>query len=109
MREILNLVKCHKRFFLVVSLAGLALRLCFVFAFPHVAGDAFVYGDIAKTWLSHGIYGLTSATGPVPTLIRMPGYPGFLAAVFSVFRTQHYTPVLIIQAFSDLNTSPAIP
>ena len=104
MRELLDLVKRHKRFFIVVSLAGLALRLYFVFAFPHVAGDAFVYGDIAKTWLSCGIYGLTAATGPVPTLIRMPGYPGFLAVVFSVFGMEHYNAALIVQAFVDLNT-----
>jgi 4-amino-4-deoxy-L-arabinose transferase-like glycosyltransferase len=104
MSELLVLLKRHKRFFLVVSLAGLALRLYFVVFFAHVDGDTFVYGDIAKAWLTHGIYGLTNATGASPTLIRMPGYPGFLAAVFSIFGMEHYHPALMIQAFVDLNT-----
>src|SRR6266404_3556730 len=104
MKEILGLLKRHKRFFLLVSLAGLALRLCFVVFFPHVEGDTFIYGDIAKAWLSLGIYGLTDATGATPTLIRLPGYPGFLAAVFAIFGMEHYNAVLMIQAFVDLNT-----
>jgi 4-amino-4-deoxy-L-arabinose transferase-like glycosyltransferase len=104
MRELLGLLKRHKRFFLLVSLAGLALRLYFVVFFPHVEGDTFIYGDIAKAWLTQGIYGLTDATGATPTLIRLPGYPGFLAAVFSIFGMEHYNAVLVIQALVDLNT-----
>ncbi len=104
MRELLDLLKRHKRFFLAVSLAGLALRLYFAVSFPHVDGDSFVYGDIAKAWLTDGIYGLTSAAGATPTLIRLPGYPGFLAIVFSIFGMEHYTAALIIQVFVDLNT-----
>src|SRR5258708_18903686 len=108
MRELLDLLKRHKRFFLAVSLAGLALRLYFAVSLPHVDGDSFVYGDIAKAWLTDGIYGLTSAAGATPTLIRLPRYPGLLALVFSLFRMEHYTAALIIQASADLNTSLAI-
>ena len=37
--------------------AGLLLRLWFVSHLPRVVGDSLVYGDIAKTWLQHGVYG----------------------------------------------------
>src|SRR5438132_5354271 len=103
MRHILDLVRRHKLFFLLVTLAALALRLFFVFRFRVIDGDTFIYGDIAKNWLTHGIYGLSD--GMVrPTLIRLPGYPGFLAVVFFLFGHEHYGAVTIVQAFVDTNT-----
>src|SRR5438477_7319689 len=85
MKELLDLLRRNKLFFLIATLAALALRLFFVFRYPHIAGDTFIYGDIAKNWLNHGIYGLTDVPGIHPTLIRLPGYPGFLALMFSFF------------------------
>ena len=55
-------------YFLLVTLAAFALRLFFYFRFPHVTGDSLIYGDIAKNWLQHGIYGLSHAEGPRPYL-----------------------------------------
>lgn len=75
-----------------------------------VAGDSFLYGDIAKTWMRRGIYGFT-VTGPtpgsikiLPTLIRLPGYPIFLAACFRLFGMEHYNAVLYVQVAADLVT-----
>src|SRR5207253_8958449 len=76
----------------------------FVFHLRVVDGDALVYGDIALNWLTHGVFGLSSAGGAHPTLIRLPGYPAFLAAVFSIAGRQHYGAALIVQAFVDLGT-----
>src|SRR5882757_10060208 len=104
MREILALLWRNKFFFLLVTLAALALRLFFVFRFPHITGDSFLYGDIAKSLLDHGVFGLSDGSGASPTLIRMPGYPGFLALVFSIFGHEHYTAVLVVQAVLDTNT-----
>ena len=104
MKDIFALVWRNKRFFLLVTLAALALRLLFVLRFPHIAGDSFVYGDIAKNWLNHGVFGLSDSAAGQPTLIRMPGYPGFLAMVFSIFGQEHYTAVMVVQAFLDTNT-----
>src|SRR5258706_922533 len=59
MWTILDFLRRNKTFVAVVTLAALALRLFFVFRFPHLAGDTFIYGDIAKTWLHHGVYGFT--------------------------------------------------
>ena len=98
-----QLVRQHLRFFLWCTLAALGLRLLFLFRFPAVTTDSFVYGDIAKNWLQHGIYGLS---GPEisPTYIRLPGYPAFLAAVFAIFGMEHYRAVLVLQIFVDIAT-----
>ena len=101
MRELL---RKHSRFFLIATLAGLALRLLFILRFPGVTSDSFVYGDIAKNWLQHGIYGLSGLNEISPTYIRLPGYPAFLAAVFAIFGMEHYRAVLVLQMFVDLGT-----
>ena len=36
---------------------GAALRLWFIHAFPQIQGDSLLYADIARNWLTHGIYG----------------------------------------------------
>jgi hypothetical protein len=52
MIKLIELVRRNWPFFLLATIAALALRLFFVFRFPHVAGDTWVYGDIAKNWLA---------------------------------------------------------
>ena len=74
------------------------------FAFPESTTDSFVYGDIAKNWLQHGIYGLSGIGDISPTYIRLPGYPAFLAAVFAIFGMEHYRAVLLLQMFVDIGT-----
>jgi len=89
---------------LFAALAGVALRLVFLFRFPAITVDSFSYGDIAKNWLQHGVYGLTGASGPLPTYTRLPGYPAFLAAIFAIFGMEHYRAVLVVQLFVDIGT-----
>ncbi len=76
----------------------------FLLRFPAVVSDSFVYGDIAKNWLQHGIYGLSGSDGISPTYIRLPGYPAFLAFIFAIFGVDHYRAVLVVQIFADLAT-----
>ncbi len=78
---------------------GLLLRLWFVHHNPDLTGDPLLYGAIARNLLEHGMYGFTAG---VPTLIRLPGYPLFLAACFRVFGIEHYYPVLYLQVGLDL-------
>jgi 4-amino-4-deoxy-L-arabinose transferase-like glycosyltransferase len=104
MKQLFELVRRNWLFFLLVTAAALALRLYFVFRLPHLAGDTWIYGDIAKNWLHHGIYGVTDDGAIRPTLIRLPGYPGFLAGMFAVFGMEHYRAVMIAQALIDTNT-----
>jgi len=86
--------------------AGLLLRLWFVDHMPRVVGDSLVYGDIGKTWLQHGVYGLSAAgpTGARPTLSRLPGYPMFLAACFRLFGMENYRAALHVQVVIDLGS-----
>lgn len=104
MRDLLDLLRRNWLFFALSTAAALGLRLLFVFKFPHIEGDSLIYGDIAKNWLAHGIYGVADNGFIRPTLIRLPGYPAFLAATFSVFGQEHYTAVMVLQALIDTNT-----
>ena len=99
-----RLIGSHRRFFLLTTLAALALRLVFYCKFPHITGDTLVYGDIAKNWLDTGTFGLTHTDGVHPTLIRLPGYPAFLAACFLLFGREHYNAVLLAQIVIDVVT-----
>jgi hypothetical protein len=98
----------YSTFALILLALGLGtwLRLWFIWHFPQVNGDGLIYGDIAKNWLLHGTYARTDFTslGPIiqPTLIRLPGYPLFLAACFRAFGLDHYGAVLYLQVAIDL-------
>src|ERR1700741_1976138 len=98
----IELIRQHRRFFLLLTLAGVVLRLFFIWKFPVTEGDTLIYGDIAKNWLDHGVFGQTINGAPEPTLIRLPGYPAFLAICFTLFGRDHYGAVRIIQLLMDL-------
>ncbi|MGC2709937.1 MAG: glycosyltransferase family 39 protein [Candidatus Sulfotelmatobacter sp.] len=102
--SVLGLVRRNARFFLIASLAGLGLRLLFVFRFPGIVDDSRLYANIALNWLQHGVYGITNSGKIVPTLSRLPGYPAFLAAVFAIFGANNFRAVLLIQVLFDLGT-----
>ncbi len=94
----------NARFFAAATLAGLALRLFLVFRFPAIVDDSRLYADIAKNWLQHGIYGVTNSGVLKPTLSRLPGYPAFLAAIFTIFGFDNFRAVLLVQVLFDLAT-----
>ena len=100
MRELVR----RSRFFLLATAAALALRLLFVFASPHVTDDSRVYADIANNWLTHGAYAITDSGQIVPTYMRLPGYPAFLAIVFAVFGRDNFRAVLLLQVLIDIGT-----
>src|SRR5579864_4757326 len=103
-RSVRELARRNARFFLVAGLAALSLRLLFVLRFPGVVDDSRLYADIAKNWLQHGVYGVTDSGQVVPTLSRLPGYPGFLAAIFALFGADNFRAVLLVQVVFDLGT-----
>ena len=99
--------RSRNMFAALALLLGLLLRLLFIVRFAHLAGDTLVYGDIARNWLEHAVYGLTQTVNgqvvaPHATLIRLPGYPLFLLVCFRLFGTGHYLPVMLVQAALDL-------
>jgi 4-amino-4-deoxy-L-arabinose transferase-like glycosyltransferase len=97
-------VRKRTQFYLWVTLAGLALRLFLVFRFPAIVDDSRLYADIADNWLRHGIYGITNSGVIMPTLSRLPGYPAFLAAIFTIFGADNFRAVLLVQVLFDLAT-----
>ncbi len=91
------------RHLVAALLCGLALRLYFVAHFPFYSGDTKFYEELARNWLDHRVYGLFVNGQLMPVDQRMPGYPAFLAAIYSVFgRTR--IGVMFVQAGIDLVT-----
>ena len=103
-RERANVVPEQLRFYIWSSLAALAFRLFLVLRFPGVVDDSRLYADIAKNWLEHGVYGITNSGVVTPTLSRLPGYPAFLAFIFSLFGPDNFRAVLVVQSLFDLGT-----
>ncbi len=95
-------LRSAKRHVFFALLTGLLLRLWFLRSYPVIDGDTLVYADIAYNWFAHGIYGITRPWGIQPTLIRLPGYPLFLAACFGIFGAGRWTAVLLVQTVMDL-------
>ena len=90
--------------FAAALLAGLLLRLLFLYFHPRFVGDALTYGDLAHNMLAHHVFGFTEGGSIRSTLIRLPGYPAFLAACFAVFGDANYLAVLWVQIAIDLAT-----
>lgn len=93
----------HLRLFWLTTAAAVALRLHFGLKVIHgLDGDNAVYTALARNLFQHHVYGMMHGAICVPTMIRMPGYPMFLASCFGLFGVDHYRPVLLIQALFDL-------
>ena len=101
---VLRLMGEDRRFFLGITLAGLALRLFFFVYFPAVTDDSRIYADLATNLLHHGIYGETQGSQIVPTDARLPGYPIFLAKMFFFFGGGNFKAALLTQILIDLVT-----
>ena len=86
----------------LLLLAGALLRCGFVVFHPWIAGDSLLYGDLARNMLLHHTYGFTDAARIRPTLIRLPGYPMFLAACFALFGMDNFVASLWVQVAIDL-------
>ena len=89
--------------FLAATLAGLVLRLFFLWRFPFVAPDSSIYEELARNWLDYRVYGLFVTQNVTPVDIRVPGYPAFLAAIYAVFHSSQLA-VRSVQAVVDLAT-----
>jgi 4-amino-4-deoxy-L-arabinose transferase-like glycosyltransferase len=99
-----DLVRQNLRFFGIGVLAALALRLFFLVKFPRVTVDSRFYADLGWNWWQHGVFGLTTSEGLMPSAARLPGYPALLAFLFAIFGMDRYTPVLVLQVLIDVVT-----
>ena len=84
-------------------MAGAALRCWFVAKFFEVSVDARLYAGLGKNILLQGQYSITDGSGVLhPTLIRLPGYPLFLAACFQFFGMDKFFPPVAVQILCEL-------
>jgi hypothetical protein len=81
--------------------AGAILRLVLFHFRPHLSGDALMYGELAHNMMVHHVFGFTENIVR-PTLIRLPGYPVFLAMCFAAFGNANYLAVIWVQMVIDL-------
>ena len=82
---------------------GLVLRLWMLKNFFETSGDSRIYGGMAKNLLLYGRYAITDGSGVLhETLIRLPGYPLFLALCFQLFGMENYKAVAGVQIALEL-------
>src|SRR6266702_831924 len=87
----------------LAMVAGGLLRIWMLKHFFEVNGDSLIYGGIAKNLLLHGRFALTVGTGETySTLIRLPGYPFFLAMCFKLFGKENYAAAVWVQIGLEL-------
>ncbi len=86
-----------------LALAGGALvRLLMLKQIPQITGDTLLYGNLARNIL-RGQFAITDSSGVAhATLIRLPGYPLFLAACFRLFGLDNYNAVSYVQIALEL-------
>src|SRR5205809_2046823 len=70
--------------------------------------DGRVYAQLARNLLEQHVYSDAAEAPYNPTLIRLPGYPLFLAGVYALFGHHNNTAVRIIQALIDTATCALI-
>jgi hypothetical protein len=87
----------------VAIVAGGLLRIWMLRKFFEVNGDSQIYGGMAKNLLLHGQYAVADGNGVLhSTLIRLPGYPLFLAACFRLLGMENYFAAACVQIVLDL-------
>ena len=99
------------RWFIYALLLVIALsfRLFIALRLPNdEPDDGRVYSQIARNMLEQHVYSIESQAPYTPTLIRLPGYPLFVAAIYSIFGHGNNTAVRVAQAVLDTITCALI-
>jgi len=89
----------------LVLLVAFGFRLFVALRLPNdTPDDGRVYAQIARNVLEHHVYSHEEQAPFVPSLIRLPGYPLFLSAIYSIAGHTNNTAVRIVQAIIDTAT-----
>src|ERR1041384_6126097 len=92
-------------FYASLIVIALSFRLFIALRLPNdEPDDGRVYSQIARNVLEQHVYSIESQAPYTPTLIRLPGYPLFIAAIYSVFGHGNNTAVRVAQAVVDTGT-----
>lgn len=95
----------HVAIAILLTMAALGLRLFLIFQLPNDDDDdGHFYSQIARNLLDHRGYSGEEEEPYVPTYVRVPGYPLFLAGVYAVFGRDNNTAVRVIQSLLDTST-----
>lgn len=95
--------------YVLLLTAAFSFRVAVARLFPNDAPvDGTVYAQMARNVLEQHVYSHESEPPYGPSLIRMPGYPLFLAGVYSLFGHHDNDAVRIVQALVDTATCALI-
>src|SRR4051794_10341381 len=95
--------------FSLLLLVALGFRLFIALRLPNdEPDDGRVYSQIARNMLEQHVYSIESQAPYTPTLIRLPGYPLFVAAIYAIFGHGNNTAVRVAQAVLDTVTCALI-
>jgi len=90
---------------LILIVAGFGFRLFLALRLPNdEPDDGRLYAQIAVNVVEHRSYSIESEEPYPPTYIRVPGYPLFLAGVYSLFGANNNRAVRVVQAVLDTIT-----
>jgi len=98
-------MKKHIAIAVFLTLIGLGFRLFLALRLPSdEADDGRIYARLAVNVLEHRSYSLNTEEPYSPTLIRVPGYPLFIAGCYAAFGSGNNQAVRVIQAVLDTIT-----
>lgn len=93
------------RVYAAILLVALAFRLFIALRLANdEPDDGRVYAQIARNVLEQHVYSHDTQPPYNPSLIRLPGYPFFLVAIYSIFGHGNNTAVRVVQAVIDTAT-----
>jgi 4-amino-4-deoxy-L-arabinose transferase-like glycosyltransferase len=95
--------------FLALLAVAAGFRIVVAHRWPNDApDDGRVYAQIARNVLERHVYSHATEAPYDPTLIRLPGYPLFVASIYSIFGHTNNGAVRIAQALIDTATCAVI-
>lgn len=98
-------MKKHIAIAVFLTLIGLGFRLFLALRLPSdEADDGRIYARLAVNVLEHRSYSLNTEEPYSPTLIRVPGYPLFIAGCYAAFGSGNNQAVRVVQAVVDTVT-----
>jgi 4-amino-4-deoxy-L-arabinose transferase-like glycosyltransferase len=101
--------KARWSIYALLIVIALGFRLFIALRLPNdEPDDGRVYSQIARNMLEQHVYSIETQAPYTPTLIRLPGYPLFVAAIYAVFGHGNNTAVRVAQAVLDTITCALI-